>query len=57
MSQLESTLNDEIDEFILKLQEAKQSNSHQRKVWMIAKTAREAQDWSMFWDEKLTKWL
>jgi hypothetical protein len=57
MSELEIELNNSIDEFILELQRAKDCGSYRSKVDLVAKTATQAQDWTRFWDEKLTKWL
>ena len=56
MQSLQDTLNNDIDEFIAKLQEARATNGYQSKVWAIAKVARQAGDWSFFWEEKLQKW-
>ena len=57
MSSLENTLNNEIDEIIAKLQEARKGTGYQSKVWAIAKIARDASDWAFYWEEKLQKWL
>lgn len=56
MSTLESTLNNEIDEFIAQLQEARSNTGYQSKVWMISQVARQAGDWAFYWEEKLAKW-
>lgn len=57
MSTLEQTLNNEIDELIAQLQEARKDTGYQTKVWKIAKIGRQAGDWAFYWEEKLQKWL
>lgn len=56
MSTLEQTLNNEIDEIIAKLQEARAVDGYRSKVWAIKRVAKYAGDWADFWEEKLDKW-
>lgn len=57
MSNLKIELNNDIDEFILELQRAKESGSYRNKVLLVQKVSEKAQGWSCFWDEKLNKYL
>jgi hypothetical protein len=57
MSNLEIELNNDIDEFILELQQAKERGSYRNKIHMVQKVSEKAQGWSWFWDEKLNKYL
>ena len=56
MASLDETLNNEIDEFIAKLQEARNKPGYQSKVWAIQSVSKHAQEWAFYWEEKLYKW-